>query len=130
MAQAGNRTFRVVTSIVGVLIFGGGAAKLLGQSSQVAAFATLGLPIWFRALVGTFEMLGGMLMLVPITTPAGSLIVSTILVGAVWAHAAHRDWADAIPAVVLLSLCLVIFRATRDRAIQLLGAAGGARLHP
>jgi len=120
MSQGTNRTLGVVATIVGVLIFGGGAAKLAGQSSQVAAFTMLGLPVWFRALVGTFEMLGGILMIVPTTTPAGSLIVSTILVGALWAHAANGDWADAIPAVVLLPLCLVIFRATRERAVRLL----------
>ena len=107
--------------LLGLAMIGGGAMKLVGQSSQVAAFNGLGLPGWFRVLVGTFEVLGGLLVVVPRTIPVGSLILSTILVGALWAHVAHREWSHAIPVIVLLMLFLFIFRANRSRAVQLLG---------
>jgi uncharacterized membrane protein YphA (DoxX/SURF4 family) len=120
------RTSRVVALLavlLGLAMIGGGAMKLAGQSGQVEEFGALGLPAWFRMLVGTFEVIGGLLVVVPSTTPAGSLIVSTILVGALWAHVAHGDWSHAVPAFVLLPLFLAIFRANRGRAIQLLGGA-------
>jgi uncharacterized membrane protein YphA (DoxX/SURF4 family) len=109
--------------LLGVAMIGGGAMKLGGQSAQVAAFGAMGLPAWFRVLVGTFEGLGGLLVIAPATTPAGSLILSTILVGALWAHAAQGEWAHAIPVVVLLTLFLTIFRLNRGRAVALLGGA-------
>ncbi len=107
--------------LLGAVMTGSGAMKLIGQPGQVAAFSALGLPAWFRLLVGTFEVLGGLLLVVPATLPAGSLILSTILVGALWAHVAHGDWGHAVPVVILLTFFLAMFRANRNRAIQLLG---------
>src|SRR5262245_47651306 len=116
-----SRIVAALAVLLALAMIGGGALKLVGQSGQVAAFDGLGLPAWFRALVGTFEVIGGLLVIVPSTTPAGTLILSTILVGALWAHVAHGEWAQAVPVIVLLTLFLTIFRANRNRAIHLLG---------
>ena len=123
MAQSRHWIITALAVLLGLAMIGGGAGKLAGQSGQVAAFTAMGLPAWFRALVGTFEVLGGTLVIVPVTRPAGSLILSTILVGALWAHAANGDWPHAIPALVLLPLFLTIFRSNRARAVALLGGA-------
>jgi uncharacterized membrane protein YphA (DoxX/SURF4 family) len=123
MSQSRSRIFAVLGALLGVAMIGGGAMKLIGQPGQVAAFAAWGLPGWFRALVGTFEVLGGVLLIIPTTTPAGSLILSTIMVGALWAHTANGEWPHLIPVLVLLTLFLTIFRRNRARAVQLLGGA-------
>lgn len=120
MMQRRNRITTVLAVLLGVAMIGSGATKLAGQSTQVAAFAAFGLPGWFRALVGTFEVVGGVLVIVPATTPAGTLILSTILVGALWAHASQAEWLRTIPVVVLLAMFLSIFRVNRDRALALL----------
>lgn len=116
-----SRIVSALAILLGLAMIGGGAMKLVGQSAQVTEFGMLGLPTWFRMLVGTFEVLGGVLVLVPMTIPAGSLILSTILVGALWAHVANGEWAHAIPALVLLPLFLTVFSVNRGRAIHLLG---------
>lgn len=123
MTKSPNRILTVLAAFLGVAMIGGGVTKLVGQSAQVAAFAVWGLPPWFRALVGTFEVLGGLLLLMPATIPAGSVILSTIMVGALWAHAAAGEWPHLIPVVVLLTLFLTIFMRNRGRVIQLLGGA-------
>jgi putative oxidoreductase len=123
MTRAQGRVVPVLATLLGLAMIGGGAMKLAGQSSQVAAFTTWGLPAWFRALVGTFEVVGGILLIVPTTTPAGSLILSTIMVGALWAHAANGEWPHLVPVIVLLTLFLTIFRVNRARALHLLGGA-------
>jgi uncharacterized membrane protein YphA (DoxX/SURF4 family) len=102
---------------------GGGLSKLLGERHQVAQFAIFGLPHWFLLLVGTFEIVGGILLLVPATSPIGSLVLSTIMVGALWSHAARHQWVDLVPVTVLLTLFLLIFRRNRSRAVRLLGGA-------
>jgi uncharacterized membrane protein YphA (DoxX/SURF4 family) len=84
-----GRTVAILAALLGVLMIGGGVMKLAGQSVQVAAFAALELPAWFRALVGTFEVIGGTLLAIPPSRPVGSLILSTIMVGALWAHTAR-----------------------------------------
>ena len=116
-----SRVISALAILLGIAMIGGGAMKLAGQPTQVEEFGALGLPGWFRVLVGTFEVIGGLLVIVPMTVPAGSLMLSTILVGALWAHAAHGEWSHAVPAVILLPLFLTIFHANRGRAVQLLG---------
>jgi len=123
MTEFRGRVFMGIAVLLGIVMIGGGAAKLLGQSGQIAAFARWGLPPWFRALVGTFEVVGGIGLVLPASRPAGSIILATIMVGALWAHAANGEYPDLIPAAVLLALFLAIFQRNRTRAIQLLGGA-------
>ncbi len=123
MAQSTSRGIGILAAVLGIVMIGGGVSKLAGESHQVAMFAQVGLPSWFLALVGTFEVIGGILLAAPPSTPAGSVILSTIMVGALWAHAAKGEWAELIPVSVLLALFLLIFQRNRSRAIQLLGAA-------
>jgi len=118
-----TRTVRILATILGVVLLVGGVSKLAGQAMQVTHFAGWGLPHWFLLLTGTFETAGGALLIVPATTPLGSLVLSTIMVGAVWTHAAHAEWPDVLPVVILLLLLMYVFRATRRRAIRLLGGA-------
>jgi uncharacterized membrane protein YphA (DoxX/SURF4 family) len=123
MAKSANRTMSVVATVLGLMMAVSGLTKLTGESHQVAMFAMVGLPNWFLALVGTFEVIGGILLLVPAATPIGSLILSTIMVGALWTHAAHGEWINLLPVGVLLTLFLLIFRRNQSRAAQLLGGA-------
>ena len=122
MARSTSRGVGILAAVLGIVMIGSGVSKLAGESHQVAMFAQVGLPSWFLALVGTFEVIGGILLAAPPSTPAGSLILSTIMVGALWAHAANGEWAELIPVSVLLTLFLLIFRGNRSRAIRLLGA--------
>jgi putative oxidoreductase len=118
-----GRTVAILAALLGVLMIGGGVMKLAGQSVQVAAFTALELPAWFRALVGTFEVIGGTLLAIPASRPVGSLILSTIMVGALWAHAATAEWGPMVLVAILLALFLEIFRRDRARAVQLLEGA-------
>jgi uncharacterized membrane protein YphA (DoxX/SURF4 family) len=123
MAKSGDRTMSVVATVLGLMMAVSGLTKLAGESHQVVMFAMVGLPRWFLALVGTFEVIGGILLLVPAATPLGSLILSTIMVGALWTHAAHGEWIDLLPVGVLLTLFVMIFRRNQSRVAQLLGGA-------
>jgi uncharacterized membrane protein YphA (DoxX/SURF4 family) len=123
MAQSTGRGIGILAVVLGVMMIYGGVSKLARESRQVAMFAQAGLPSWFLALVGTFEVIGGILLAAPPSTPAGSLILSTIMVGALWTHAAQGEWIHLVPVSVLLALLLLIFQRTRSRAVRLLGAA-------
>src|SRR5579872_4578780 len=123
MAESRGRIVRGIAVLLGVVMIAGGAAKLGGAPMQVVAFARWGLPAWFRALVGTFEVIGGALMIAPATAPFGSAILATIMVGALWAHAAAGEWMQLIPVAVLLTLFAVVFRRYSHHVVHLLGAA-------
>jgi putative oxidoreductase len=123
MARSNGRAMLVLSAVLGVMLMGSGVAKLAGESHQVASFTVWGLPRWFLVLVGTFEFFGGLLLAVPATTPIGSLILSTIVVGALWTHVSHGEWTHAVPGVIVLTLLLLVFFRNRGRAIRLLGGA-------
>ena len=120
---AERRWIRVVAVLLGLALCAGGASKLASQSTQVTHFIGWGLPHWFLMLVGTFEVIGGILLALPASRPAGSLILSTIMVGALWTHVVHAEWVEIAPVVLVFALLMAIFRATRARAIRLLGGA-------
>jgi uncharacterized membrane protein YphA (DoxX/SURF4 family) len=117
------RISRGVSVLVGVVMIAGGAVKLVGPAPIVASFVKWGLPAWFRILVGTFEVLGGLLLALPATMPIGGVILATIMVGACWTHAANGEWSQTLPSGILLLLLLSILARNRTRAIQLLGGA-------
>lgn len=123
MASTPGRGVQILAAILGVMMLGGGITKLAGESHQVAQFTMAGLPVWFRLLVGTFEIVGGVLLALPLSAPVGSLILSTIMVGALWTHVAQGEWMNIVPVSVLLALLLLIFNRNRPRAIQILGGA-------
>ena len=123
MATVRTRLVPILSGLLGVVMIGGGAMKLVGQQGVAAQFIGFGLPVWFRVLVGTFEAVGGLLLMMPATSPVGSLVLSTIMVGAVWTHVANGQWPEIVPGAVLLALFLSIFQSTRRRAVQLLGGA-------
>jgi uncharacterized membrane protein YphA (DoxX/SURF4 family) len=101
----------------------GGTAKLVGSPAMVAGFLKWGLPAWFRILVGTFEVIGGVLVALPATIPIGGVILATIMVGACWTHVANGEWSQTLPSGLLLLLLLTLLARNRTRAIHLLGGA-------
>jgi putative oxidoreductase len=123
MARTAGPGVKGLAALLGVVLIGSGLTKLIGESHQAAMFAMVGLPVWFRLLVGTFEIIGGILLALPVSAPVGSLILSTIMVGALWTHAVHGEWRELVPVSVLLALLLLIFHRNQTRAVQLLGGA-------
>ena len=123
MASWQPRIWRAISILLGVAMIAGGTAKLVGVASIVDSFVKWRLPDWFRVLVGTFELIGGVLLALPATIPIGGVILATIMVGALWTHAANGEWSQTLPSGVLLVLFLTILTRTRTRAIQLLGGA-------
>ena len=122
MAKSATPAIRLMSVVLGLVMAVGGTTKLVGESHQVASFAMWGLPYWFLLLVGSFEVLGGALLLIPTTTPIGSLVLSTIMVGAIWTHTAHAEWVRVAPGCVLLAVFLFIFHRHKTHTFRLLGA--------
>jgi uncharacterized membrane protein YphA (DoxX/SURF4 family) len=115
-----SRLTALIAAALGLMMVGAGISKLVGESHQVEGFMMWELPSWFRMLVGTFEVVGGILLAVPATTPVGSLILSTIMVGAIWTHVVYAQWLRLVGPLALLILFLLVFRRTLPQAVRLL----------
>ena len=64
-----------------------GINKLLGlQQEMVDSFVRMGAPLWFRYLVGCFELIGAFTLIIPRLSSFGALWLACIMVGAVLTH--------------------------------------------
>ncbi len=75
---------------------------------MVKEFRHFGYPDWFRLLIGTVEVTGAALLLMPRTASLAALMLGCIMVGAVGTHlASHEAPLVALPLMVLLLLGVV-----------------------
>ncbi|MEM1377465.1 MAG: DoxX family protein [Pseudomonadota bacterium] len=85
-----------------------GALKLVGTRELHDAFALLGVPPWFGYFIGAAEVSGAIGLVIAKTRMPAALGLAIIMVGAVYFHAAHTSLPQTFPALVLLSLTLLI----------------------
>src|SRR5688572_12666895 len=63
-----------------------GAAKLVGAPEMIQLFDAVAIGQWLRYVTGTFEVLGSLLLLVPIGAAVGALLLAGVMSGAVLSH--------------------------------------------
>ena len=87
-------------------------------------FADWGYPSWFRFVVGSGEIMGAALLLVPRRRFPGAALLGVILVGAILTHVVNQDpLSEAVMAPICLALVgIVAPRAGRRTRHELLPA--------
>lgn len=120
MDNAVPRWLKILTVFYGVAALGAGVLKLIGFDPGWEHFQGWGLPYWFMILVGTFEVAGGLLLLLPRTASIGAFILSTIALGGVWTHAVHLEFLGLIPSGMAVLLTLTIFWKRKDETLALI----------
>ncbi len=89
--------------------------KLSGQPMMVQEFGVLGLGQGFRYVTGLTEVAGAILLLVPMTSRFGALVLLCVSVGACIAQAT-RLHGDVIHTIVLIAITgLLSWMAWRSR---------------
>jgi hypothetical protein len=73
---------------VGLVFVGIGCEKVFPWpgSYWIKLFAEIGFGQWFMYLTGTLQIIGGVLMMVPWTEPAGAALLGSTMVGAILTH--------------------------------------------
>lgn len=90
--------------LLAALFVFGGTMKLLNPGGQAAeGFIRFGYPSWFRYVIGLFELVGGILLLIPRrAAEAGSFLV-IIMLGALISHIRAGDgFMGFLPALLTL----------------------------
>lgn len=101
----------IVKGLLAAIFFVAGGAKLYGVPMMVENFEHIGLGQWFRYVMGSLEIAGGVAILLPSIAAFGALLLSCIMIGAVVTH--FFIGGSAIPAIVLLLLTATIAFAHR-----------------
>ncbi|WP_349362955.1 MAG: DoxX family protein [Roseitalea porphyridii] len=83
--------------------FAAGMAKIAGAERMVTLFNEIGAGQWLRYTTGVLEMTGAILILIPSRAWLGGLLLSCIMVGAIYVHLAVVG-GSFLPALVLLVL--------------------------
>lgn len=111
-ATAGGSKVRNVIlwllQIAGAAVFSlEGVAKVVGNYDMVDSFATLGYGQWVRYVVGGFEILGAMLLLLPMGAEAGSWLLMLLMIGAVFANVVFLHVSPVLPLVLLIFMIII-----------------------
>jgi len=94
---------RVVEILAGLFIaIASGLPKLFGQETAVEMFDDIGWGDWFRYVVGTLEVLGGIGLILPRTTRLAAIGLCGLMVGAVVFTLAYLEVNGTIVTPVIL----------------------------
>ena len=91
-----------------------GFLKLSGDPRMVGLFDAIGFGQWFRYLTGSLEILGAVLLLVPLLCGLGALLLVGTMLGAVATHL-FVVGGSPLPAIILLVVTGVIAWGRRQR---------------
>ena len=78
----------IVRAAVAFIFISSGLEKfgIGGGREWIGIFNRIGWGDWFRYLTGVLEILGGVLLMIPITSTAGAALLVACMVGAILAH--------------------------------------------
>lgn len=103
-----------VLIVLAALVFAAaGGGKLAGVEAMHKAFADLGLPPLFGYMIGLFEVLGAIGLLIRRFSAAAAAGLAVIMIGAIGYHLAYDPVSAAIPAVVLFAICVTVIVARK-----------------
>ena len=101
--------------LLALIVGAAGIAKLMGVPMVHQSFAILGLPSWFGYFIGAAEVAGAVGLFIPALSRLAAAGLAIIGAGAVYFHMMHTPISQAVPAIIVLVLALVL--AIKKRSI-------------
>ncbi|MEO7659038.1 MAG: DoxX family protein [Pyrinomonadaceae bacterium] len=110
MTKGKNIASWVIQLAVAGLFFVMSFPKLMSNPETVANFVRWGLPSPMHLVIGGFELLGAIGLLIPRTSAMAALGLILIMIGALFTHIIHAEMMmTLLPLVVILLLGFVIY---------------------
>jgi len=109
----------IVQGLLAAAFLAAGGAKLAGVPMMVQIFDQIGMGQWFRVVTGLVEVIGAVALVVPGFAALGAAWLGATMFFAVLTDLLilHRS---ALPAVILLTLCVLVVWLRRDQLAQAL----------
>lgn len=104
----------IASWIIQVLIAGlflmMGSQKLMSDPETVANFTRWGMPDKIYLVIGTFEVLGAIGLLIPRVAGLAAVGLIMLMVGALFTHLTHNEMGMAmLPLVVMILLGVIVY---------------------
>jgi putative oxidoreductase len=99
----------VVSGLLALLVLFAGTTKLAAWQMHVEQFAHWGYPQWFMFVVGAWEVVGAILLVIPATSFYAAAFLAIDMIGAVYTTAIRvsEPRTAIVPCVLLVVLALV-----------------------
>ncbi len=124
LADAALRTLLALLFLVAA------GMKFASVQYEVSGFTFFGYAMWFMYLIGSLELTGSILLLIPGCAAFGALLLSAVMVGAAWTLVRVGAPLSAVaqPVVLLLVLAGIAFARRNELLIFRNGKAAPERL--
>ncbi len=100
----------IIQVLVAGLFLMMGSQKLMSEPELVANFARWGMPDKMYLVIGFFEVLGAVGLLIPRLAGLASVGLILIMIGALFTHLTHGEMGMAmIPLIVMILLGVVVY---------------------
>ena len=114
MSKTRNYITWGLTVLLALAYLGAGFAMVSGVEKIVQEFALFGLPAWIRITVGSLEILGGILLLIPAFTGAASFGLSILMIGGFACHVMFTSPIQALPPLVFFAILTYIYLTRKN----------------
>lgn len=120
----------ILVVLLALVFMGSGVGKLLGKSPMPENFTRWGYPLWFMSLTGLIELLGGVALLFPRLTTAGSAVLGATMIGAIVTHIKSGEGPMAAAPLILLVLLGIAGYLRRGEMKRMFGGPPPAKVSP
>ena len=101
----------IVTLLLALVCFRSGLMKMPGMAGEqfwIHDFARWNYPDWSRIVVGIFELVSFVLLLVPPVAAVGAAIFAVVMLGAIFTHATHGEFSRLPFNLLLLAFSTIV----------------------
>ncbi|MEQ9263963.1 MAG: DoxX family protein [Balneolaceae bacterium] len=103
--------------ILALLFISSGYPKIIPGESMIERFSNWGYSKGFAQMIGLIELLGGVLLLLPRVSFYASLVLSFIMLGAVYTHISTGIGSPWFAIITALLLMLTAYLLKRDDTV-------------
>lgn len=107
MSKARSIVSWVLIVLLALVFLASAALKLTGVATPM--FAHWGYPAWFAKLIGVFEFVGAIGLLVPRATRYAILGLTAIMFGAVYTHVANHEGIEVVRPIIFLAVMWLVW---------------------
>jgi len=92
----------ILSAILAVVFLAQAVMKFMGMEFvQEMLNEGLNVPLWAIPVIGVFELVGAVLVLIPKTRVYGAALLILVMVGAIGTHMMNADWAGLLMPMML-----------------------------
>src|SRR5262245_7198415 len=114
-----NGALWVVQVFGAILYFLAGFAKLSGDEQMIQTFAAIGIGHWLRYMTGLIDVGAAILLLIPVLSGIGALLVVPIMIGAIVTHIVITGGSPALP-IGLLIIASIVAWGRKETILRLI----------